>query len=340
MTPTTMKALELHAYDGRPRLVEKPVPQPGRGQVLVRVAATPINPSDLKFMEGAYGVRKALPVVPGFEGSGIVVAAGPGLMGKFIRGKRVACLAPETGDGTWAEYMVAEARRCIPLRPYVTLEQGAMMVVNPWTAWALVDMARRGKHPAAVHTAAASALGRMMLRLGLRFGYPIVHVVRRAEQAELLRNLGAKHVLDSTQPDFDARLKDLCRSLGATVAFDPVAGEMTGRVLSAMPRGSRAVVYGSLSGQPCTVRADQFIYEGKRVEGFWTPVWAAERGLLGRAKVAFGVQKLLATDLRTEVRSCVSLERAAEAIEAYKHDMTGGKVLLAPGGEAFLRAGR
>ena len=335
MIPKKMRALEIRAYDGQLHLVEKPVPKPGQGEVLVQIAASPVNPSDLKFMVGGYGVKKSLPVVPGFEASGTVVATGSGLMPLLMKGKRVACMAPETGDGTWAEYMVANARKCIPLQKAITLEQGATMVVNPWTAWALLATARQGKHKAAVHTAAGSSLGRMMARLAQRLKFPIIHVVRRAEQVTLLRGLGAAHVLDSTAPDFDAKLKDLCASLGATMAFDPVAGEMTGRVLAAMPCGSVAVVYGSLSGQPCMVDPKLLLYEQKRVEGFWAPVWAAKQGFLGRARVAMGLQKWLATDLRTEVCARVPLEKAAEAIEAYKKDMSGGKVLIVPGEKAI-----
>ena len=334
MIPATMRALELATYDGRLQLVEKPVPKPGRGQVLVRVAASPVNPSDLKFIVGGYGIRKPLPIVPGFEASGTVVATGGGLLAGFMAGRRVTCLAPDQGDGTWADFLLADARKCIPLKKFVTLEQGAMMVINPWTAWALMDTARRGGHRAAVHTAAASALGRMLLRLGRRFGVPIIHIVRRAEQVKLLRGMGAEHVLNSTDADFDAKLKSLCETLGASVAFDPVAGEMTGRVLAAMPRGSRAIVYGSLSGEPCSVRPEQLLYEGKSVEGFWMVRWVAERGFLARLRIASQVQRLLATDFKTEVRARVPLDRAAEAIAAYKHDMTGGKVLIVPGGEA------
>jgi len=332
MIPATMRALELRAYDGRLHLVQKPVPQPGPGQVLIKMAASPVNPSDLKFIVGGYGIKKALPVVPGLEGSGTVVAAGPGLMGKFQVGKRVGCMASEVLDGTWAEYMVTEARRAIPLNKAVTLEQGAMMVVNPWTAWALLDTARRAGHRAAVHTAAASQLGRMLLRLGRRENFPIIHVVRRAEQAALLSKMGATLVLNSSDADFDARLRESCQMHGVTVAFDPVAGAMTGRVLAAMPEGSTAIVYGSLSDDAVTVRPEQFIYEGKRVEGFWLSKWVAKKSFLGRAKMALGLQKRLATDLQTEVRARVTLEEAAEAIEGYKREMTGGKVLIMPGG--------
>src|SRR5436305_13573525 len=103
--PETMRAVELRAYEGGPdalAVVERPVPMPGVGQVLMRIAASPVNPSDLSFLRGAYGIRKSLPVVPGFEASGVVVASGGGVWANHIVGRRVACAAPAGGDGTWA----------------------------------------------------------------------------------------------------------------------------------------------------------------------------------------------------------------------------------------------
>jgi NADPH:quinone reductase-like Zn-dependent oxidoreductase len=327
-----MQALELGAYGGPLRLIERPVPSPGRGEVLVRIAAAAVNPSDLKFIRGAYGLRKPLPVVPGFEGSGTVVAAGGGLRARFMSGRRVACLAPETKDGTWAEYMVAEAAKCIPLLKGVSLEQGATMVVNPWTATAHLERARKGGHKAAVHTAAAGALGRMVLRLALRQGFPMVHLARFAGQVEELKSLGAENVLSLEDPDLDVHLKDLCHRLEATIAFDPIGGEMTGRVLAAMPKGSVAVVYGSLADAACAIRPERFIYEGKRVEGFWLPRWVEKKSLLGRMRMAMGVQKHLATDFQTPVRVRVALDGAVEAIAQYERDPDAGKALIIPGG--------
>src|SRR5215510_4342990 len=250
--PTTMRAVQLQDYNGKPdslRVAEVPVPRPGPGEVLVKVFASPVNPSDLMFITGNYGFKKPLPATPGFEGSGTVVDTGSGVMARFMKGRRVACAAADAKSkgGMWAEYIVTSARFCVPLRKQVDLEQGATMLVNPLSAWAMVDEARRGGHRAAVQTAAASALGRMVLRLGQKFSLPIVSVVRRPEQAEVLRGLGAKHVLNSSEPGFDAELRRVCHMLGATIAFDAVAGEMSGRILRAQPQGSRMLVYGGLS---------------------------------------------------------------------------------------------
>ncbi len=332
--PATMKALELRAYDGQAdslALIEKPVPRPNRGEVLVRVGAAPVNPSDLMFLRGLYGQKKKLPIVPGFEGSGEVVAVGGGLPARLMMGRRVACAAPPGGDGTWAEYMTTSAGLCIPLRKQTSLEQGATMIVNPMTAWALVSIAQRGRHRAIVQTAAASALGQMIVRLAVRRNIPLINIVRRREQVELLERLGARHVLDSSEPDFAKRLREVCRELNSTIAFDAVAGEMTLHLMGAMPKGSRVVVYGALSEQACLVHPGALIFEAKQLEGFWLSQWLPSRGLFSKFIISSKVQKLLAGDLRTEIRARLPLEKAVEGLEQYKSQMTGGKVLLVPG---------
>jgi NADPH:quinone reductase-like Zn-dependent oxidoreductase len=333
--PATMRAVQLRDYEGKPSsltVAEVPVPRPGRGEVLVRVAASPVNPSDLMFIAGRYGIRKPLPATPGLEGSGTVVESGGGLMAGFMKGRRVACAAAEakSSGGMWAEYVVTGAQFCVPLSKQVDLEQAATMLVNPFTAWALVEAARKGGHRAAVQTAAASALGRMVIRLGQRFSLPVINVVRRAEQAELLRGMGADHVLNSSDPNFDDRLRSICHKLGATVAFEAIAGEMAGRILRAQPPGSRMLIYGGLSLKGAEIDPASLIFESKHVEGFWLSGWLRNKNLLGQLRVARGVQELLAGELKTEIRARLPLEKVADGLVSYAANMTGGKILLVP----------
>lgn len=333
--PATMRALELQAYDGHPeslRVAERPVPQPGPGQILVRIAAAPINPSDLMFVRSLYGFQKPLPAIPGFEGSGTVVAAGKGIMARALFGRPVACAAADASisGGTWAEYLVTSARLAVPLSRSVDLEQAAMMLVNPLTAWALVEIARLGGHRAVLQSAAASALGRMMIRLGRRSSLPVINVVRRREQADELRAMGGEHILVSTEADFDGELRALARRLGATLAFEAVAGDLTRRLLEAMPSGSRMLVYGALSLEPCQVNPGSLIFEGKRVEGFWLSQWLASKSLLARFRVARQVQQQLAGDLHTQVQARLPLEAGADALDRYARNMSAGKVLFVP----------
>jgi len=331
--PATMRALELHSYTGwRTGLqpVEKPLPQPKPGQVLVKMAASPVNPADLAFMNGQYGVRKTLPTVPGWEGSGTVVKTGGGPLARFFLGRRVACAALDGYDGAWAEYMLTSPLRCIPLRRRVSDEQGAMMLVNPLSAWALIDLARRGKHRAIAQTAAAGALGRMLLRLGQHYRLSMVHIVRRQEQVELLRSLGAKHVLSTHQSDFDEQLQDICRHLGVTLALDAVAGEMTGRLLQAMPRRARVLVYGALSNSACQLHPGRLIFKKQQVSGFWLSDWLPRAGLLKLLHAGWQIQNWLDKELRTEVQARLPIEEARQGLELYVRGMTQGKVLFVP----------
>lgn len=330
--PETMRALCLTAYDGRPeslQVMERPVPKPGPGQVLVRVAAAPINPADLMFVRGQYGVKKPLPAVPGFEGSGTVVAAGS-LAGRLLVGRRVGCVPDPSMDGTWAEYTVVPLVQCLPLLPSVSNEQGASFFVNPFSAWALMELARRGKHRALVQSAAASTLGRMLQKLAHKEKLPLVNVVRRAEQEEVLRKLGAQHVVNSSEPEFEERLRLICHELGVSLAFDAVAGPMTGQLAGALVDGGTVIVYGGLSEQECRIHPKELIFHRKKVEGFWLSDFFKGRFGRDQLRALMDVPMLVGKEFETPVRAQLPLDSAGEALRIAALDMTAGKVFFTP----------
>jgi NADPH:quinone reductase-like Zn-dependent oxidoreductase len=314
------------------RVVEKSVPRPGRGQVLVRIEAAPCNPSDLLFLQGLYGVTKTLPTTPGWEGAGTVVASGGGLLGRWLTGKRVSCGGQSDADGTWAEYYIAETGACAPLHRDVDFDRGATMLINPMTAVGLMDVAARGRHRALIQTGAASQVGRMLVRLASDAGLPLVNVVRRPAQVEILRSLGAEHVLDSSDGNFDGSLERICTDLGVTMAIEAVAGEMTGKLLDVMPRGSVAVVYGALSEEDCSgIDPIGLIFAAKRVDGFYLGDWIRERGYLGTLRALSRVQRLIREGaIETAVQLRVGLDGASDALLQYVGRMTDGKVLIKP----------
>jgi len=329
-----MRALELQDYQNwrtSLNVVEKPVPQPGPNQVLVKMAASPINPADIGFLAGRYGVRKTLPIVPGWEGSGRVVAAGKGWWGRLLLNHRVACLATDSLDGAWAEYMITTTGRCFPLHGGVSDEQGAMMIINPLTAWTMMAHARKKGHRAMVQTGAASSVGQMMLKLGQKFRVPIIHVVRRPGQVDLLRSLGGEYVLSTHEDDFDTQLRELCHRLHVTQAFDAVSGEMTSRLLRAMPDEAEVTIYGTLAGARSEISPRAFIFHNQQVNGFWLNKWSNRVGIIDLFFAGWQVQKLLADQVfNIQIQARVPLEEAIAGIEMYQHDMTKGKVLLVP----------
>jgi NADPH2:quinone reductase len=313
-------------------ILERPVPRPRRGQVLVKIAAAPCNPSDLLLLQGKYGTLKKLPTVPGWEGAGKVVGTGGGLLGRWLMGKRVACAVRSDRDGTWAEYVLANVNNCIAVKSALPIEQAACLIINPLTAWAMLETARRAGHRAAVHTAGAGQLGRMMLALAADLNYPLVNIVRRDEQTQLLGSLGAKHVLNSASEGFEVELKELCERLNATAAFEAVAGEMTGTVLNAMPSGSTAYVYGALSQEACgNIDPIGLVFQDKALKGFFLGNWLDRRGVMGIQRAAGRVQRMMIEGrIGTVVQRRLKLDEVVDGVLQYVDNMTGGKVLITP----------
>jgi NADPH2:quinone reductase len=323
--PRSMKGLATAA--GGVELVERPVPTPGRGQVLVHMRAAPINPNDLMFLDGAYEVKKPLGTLAGFEGSGAVVASGGGPIARYMLGRDVACAAGD-GDGTWAEYVCVDAMRCAPLGKGTDPIQGAMLLTNPLTAMVLLETARRAGHRAFVQNAAAGAIGRMLVRLCARERLTLINVVRRREQAEALRAIGAEHVVVTADPGADAELGALCERLAVRFAFDAIGGESTGKLASAIGRGGRILVYGMLSGAPCQVDPNVLVFRRLRIDGFTMYAWLEDTSLLGQLRTLAKATRRLGDDLRSDVRATHALSEHAEAIAAARGSTSEGKVLF------------
>ena len=302
------------------------IPRPGPGQVLIRVAASPINPSDFGFVSGTYGSGPALPAIPGFEGSGTVVARGPGPLPWLLEGRNVA-FASATAGG-WAEYVVVPAASCIPVGRALDLEQAATLVVNPYTAVAFFDIVRREGHAAIVSDAAASALGKMIVRLGHSRRVPIINIVRRAEQASELLAMGAPHVLLDSEEGFTERLRHLAHRLRATLVLDPVGGTRTGVLVDAAPPGSTILAYSLLSGEPSVYSARRLIAERKRIESFYLGHWIARRGVFKKIMDVRDLRRLARAELRTHVDRKIPLAEAAKAVEMSRGPATAGKTLL------------
>jgi NADPH:quinone reductase-like Zn-dependent oxidoreductase len=335
--PRTMRAVRLHAFDGKPgsiKVEEVPVPQPKRGQVLVKVAAASINPSDLLYIRGQYGFTREVPTVPGFVGSGVVVSAGPGLFGKMLLGKRIAC-AGEDDNGTWAEYCCSNAMQSLKLSKKINDEQGSMLLVNPITSMAMLQEARSRGHKAAINTAAASSVGKMMNKFSKKYNYPIINIVRWEKEAVELRELGAKHILNSSDPDFIKQLSALSEELKATIAFDAVSGKMTGQLVDAMPAGSKVYIYGRLSSDPMQIDPWKLLFQKKSVHGFWFPEWVKDRGMIQTLSVIRKVIKEFDSGLTSHVSERFPLANIHEAIATYEKNMidksaSQGKIVLIP----------
>ncbi|GAA4941044.1 zinc-binding dehydrogenase [Algibacter agarivorans] len=329
--PDTMTVVVLNSYSGADALSieQRPVPTPERNEVLVKVVFAPINPSDLATLTGYYGFKNPTPIVPGGEGSGEVVAAGPGVMASYFLGKRVACTGWGTGGGVWSEYVVKSVKGgVLSLNKSLSLEQGAMSFINPLTASAFIDISKKGKHKAILLTAAASSLGKMVNRLGRNEGIQIINVVRRDSQVDLLKTQGADIVLNSNDEEFEQQLHDACHKTNTRLAFDAVAGSLTNQLLKAMPPNSKVTVFSALSRQAVQASPDLLIFENKSIDSFWLGPWIRKQNLLKIMLLWKRTQKQIPNHLKSDIRKIYPLKEVKEAIRDYTNQMTEGKILL------------
>ena len=328
-----MFAVVIPKDGAAPEIKQIPIPQPGAGEVLIKMHASPINPSDLAFIKGGYGIQREYPTVPGFEGSGTVVAAGKGILPKLWMGKKVACAASPVYDGCWAEYMKTKAGMCVPISKNISLDQAAMMFVNPMTALAFYDIYKKlpnstKKLRGIINTAAASSLGKMIIKLGQKQGIPVVSVVRREEQVEILKAEGAKYIVNSSDKNFENQLKELAHQLNATVIFDAVGGSMIQTLLDATPKESNLFIYGRLSADACEISPGNLIFTGNRIQGFWLTGWLHSKSFLQSVMNTRKIQSLLGKELGTTIHKKFPIEQITEAIETYQNNMSKGKVLI------------
>lgn len=348
------------------------IPSPRDDQVLVRVEAAPINPSDLGLLFGGADMREAVasgtpdhpvvtaPVPPGAlraaagrvgqslpvgnEGAGVVVDAGASPEAQGLIGRTVALL----GGAMYSQYRCVPVSQCLVLPEGITPAQGASCFVNPLTALGMVGTMQLEGHTALVHTAAASNLGQMLNRLCDADGIALVNIVRRPEQADLLRSIGAQYVCNSQSESFMDDLTDALVATGATLAFDATGGgTLAGRILTCMERAANAASGGEYSRYGSSVHKQVYLYGGLDrsptvVERNFGMAWGIGGWLLMPflarigADAAQALRERVAAEVTTTFASSytdeVSLAGALglDAIGVYGKQATGQKFLVRP----------
>ena len=372
--PATTRQLRSLVEEGgsvRVSIETVETPAPRSHQVLVRVEAAPLNPSDLGLLlamadlagASASGsgdepvvtapisdkvmpslrARVGLSLPVGNEGAGTVVAAGDSPEAQALLGRRVAFL----GEGAYGEHALTAAQTCLPLPEGASATEGASSFVNPLTALGMVETMRREGHTALVHTAAASNLGQMLNRICLADGVPLVNVVRRPEQADLLREQGAAHVCDSSSETFFADLVAALEATGATIAFDAVGGGgLASQVLNAMEAAAtepeaaysrygttvwkQVYVYGALDRRPIELRRGFGFAWG--VGGWLLMPFLGTLAPADLARLQGRVAGELTTTFASRYTDEISLAQALDldTMHRYARQATGEKFLLTP----------
>lgn len=344
--------------------------EPAADEVIVRVEAAPINPSDLGLMVGpadiaslrkagtaerpelqfdvtkaalasvAARIGQSLPV--GIEGAGTVVAAGADA--QALLGKRVGSF----GGGIYADYRKLKAKEVMPLPEGASAADGASLFVNPLTALGFVETARSEGHKAIIHTAAASNLGQMLQKICLKDGIPLINIVRSDEQAAILRGIGATHVLDSRADDFRARLVDAIAETGATIAFDAIGGgTLAGHIVQAMEQAANRTmteysrygsnsfkqlyIYGALDLSPTILNRMAFGFQWS-VSGWLLMPFMAKAGDAVMARLYKRVADELTTTFASHYTRTIGLTDILDpdTLRAFERKATGEKYLIDP----------
>ena len=376
MTDTPRTALQLRSLvtaDGTLELslVDIDVPEPGPDEVVVRIEAAPINPSDLGLLLGGadlatvtasgtagrpvvtatvpaaalagLGARLGQSLPVGNEAGGTVVAAGSSAAAEALLGKVVSTI----GGATYTQYRCVPVAACLPMHEGTTPAQAASCFVNPLTALSMVEVMRMEGHTALVHTAAASNLGQMLVKICLADGVPLVNIVRKPEQAELLRSIGAAYVCDSSGPTFKDDLTAALTATGATLAFDATGGGLlASNILSCMERALNAsaasysrygssthkqvYIYGGLDRTPLQLSRNFGLAWG--VGGWLLTPFLGRLGAEGSARLQARVAAEVTTTFASHYVAEVSLAEALQpaAIAAYGRQATGEKYLINP----------
>ncbi len=348
-----------------------PMPQPRDHEVLVRVQATPINPSDLGLLVGGADMstarasqRDGLPVITadvpdagmramsgrigeamaiGNEGCGVVVAAGASPDAQALIGKTVALI----GGSIYAEYRCLPAAMCMLLPDGTDPKDGASCFVNPLTSLAFTEVMKAEGHSALVHTAAASNLGQMLVKICKADGIPLINIVRSAAQAELLRGIGATHIVDSTDPAFMSQLVAMLTETGATLGFDAIGGgKLAGQILGAMEQAAVArmtsysrygsdtykqvYIYGALDVGPSVLNRSFGLTWG--LGGFLLTPFLAKAGMETNMRMRQRVVSELTTTFASHYSHEISLVEALDldTLHAYNAKRTGEKYLIRP----------
>ena len=306
-------------------VIEKDLPQPGPGEVRIRVGASPINPSDIMFVQNLYGIRPQLPSGAGFEGMGVLDAVGEGVALQV--GQRVSF----TGVGAWSDYAIAHHKSLIPVPDEMTDEVAAQLFVNPFTAFAMVEEANVPAGGWLMLTACASAFGKMAIQLCHRRGIKTIGTVRRNDLNDELRALGLTEIINTETDNMAARVKQITDGQGVACVLDAVGGHTASEALKCLGKGGTMLIYGLLSMQDPTLNAGLMIFRELTIRGFWLTDWMRRVDAKTRQRVAGEVIGMLASgQIKMPVEATYPLAEIARAVTHADAPGRWGKILIKP----------
>lgn len=304
------------------QLRESPIPTPKPNEVLVKVKARNINPSDVMFIRGMYGITPKLPSSAGFEASGVVELGDEA--GKVKAGTRVMF----TAIGTWREYVCVPAALVIPVPPQMPNEVACQAFVNPMTAYGMIEESGLQAGEWLLITAGASAFGKFAIQMAKAKGIKVAATVRHDSQKEVLEKLGADLVVNTEKEKLQKVVPEKTDG-GVQVIFDAVGGMLGAKALACLRPKGRMMVFGALALENMPVNSGLLIFKNLKIEGFWLSTWVEEMAPEARMKAfqtVFGF--LMKEDSQIDIEGKYPLSEFKAALEAYEKPGRNGKILL------------
>ena len=300
-----------------------PMLEPGPGQVRIKVAACNINPSDVMFIRGLYGIRPQLPSSAGFEACGTVDTCGEGV--ELPTGMRVIF----TALGVWQEYVVVEADTLLPTPEGMPDEVACQAFVNPYTAYGMLQESGLQAGQWLLITAGGSAFGQFVIQLCKQRNIKVIATVRRAEQVDSLKALGATEVVNTEEKEWVKQVRTMTDRKGVDYVFDAVAGELGGQAVECLAKGGTMLVFGALSLQPLTINSGTLIFRDITIKSFWLTTWFPALSSPDKQRISQEILGMLAQQqLKTHVEAKYSLEEVVKAVEHADSSGRDGKVIL------------
>lgn len=311
------------------RVTDRPLRELKDNELLVKMEGAPCNPSDIAFLRGMYQIKKDFPAVPGFEGSGIIIACGKNLDQSALTGKRISCFIQDNDDGTWAEYFIAKADNCLLLRDDFPKNEAPVFFINPFTAYGLFQTALDKGDRTIVLNAAAGQVGGFIRQFAKESGIKVINIVRRPQHVEKLKQEGETLVLNMRDKNFRQDALKMFNEYQPETGFDAVARDQTSFLLEIMPRYAEIVVYGGLSGNPLSIDVLKLIFESKRISGFNLGDWIQQTGRQKMEEISDKLQQMFIDGiLRTRIQKTITFDEIQQGLYQYLTKMSDGKVII------------
>lgn len=309
------------------KVIDAPIPTPKKGEIRVKVIASNVNPSDVMFIHGFYGLQPKLPSCAGFEGVGTIDEVGEGL--ELPKGMRVSFTNIE---GTWTEYAIVPANAIIPVPKTMPDQVAAQLFINPFTAFAQLHESKLKEGDFLLLTAGGSTFSQLVIQIAAKRGIKTICTVRRNDQISQLKELGAFAVINTKEEKLHRKVLEITNGKGVPCCMDAVGGDLADEILKCLSYGGLMLAYGMLSLKESVISNGLMIFKNLTIKGFWLSSWLGNAEKAERERIAKSVVTMLTSgELKLNIEATYPIDKVVEAVNHSSAEGRKGKILITMG---------